>query len=717
MKKQFSILTIIVLLSTSHVFAGFTLTGSTITQSGTDSNLSGLTSVPGVTTQIINGQTLYFVGNNNMIITGNLTINPLTEQLVFGSGAPFRTLSMGSGSLTIGANRIVNGSKLSTDNVAISFNNPNGSTYDPALADMSFTGGTFTWNEGKILLGSMIIFGNGNFQGSSNNIILDIKEGTTFEDRGIIAAGGDIQLQIAVPNGSIDGLKVIGNGGGILVSLGLASGETYSNPYKFILEGVFGISNQSGVTGQFVDIRDYSSSSNSADINLFAERQIRATNLEAGSGTIVIEHNTADVHAAGLIEGRKEVELMLKETEVNGSATIADAIYYIQDYNNGDRRNGYGYNYTTDRTYLGTTNASGRTGVVDVLTFAVVKTAYTNIRQDDVGVNKKDRRSKYDDTRDAFDIHFLSYGHNYRVTEQQLKGVGVLEVDVELAQDANITESNRATVDGYATIDNLDQLYDRAKSWKVTTTNIEFPSINKLLLSAAGTVLNTGDYDLILDDTAGSVFAVDTGNQTITVKTTALVASTQFSSLQSSGTISFANNATLEAGYQDSTGTYAYVELTGMDQQDLAITAMNAGVSSTLLRLSNFSGTYKGHVQLPSLTASITALATRDGYAPWIDTIPIGDLVFKREVNTSLSSVTGINQHVMIRLLYKLLQKTEALSHTMYNTNNPVPTITVSTTTTSPTNVPTITNQESMLQLLYRILGKVTSLREAIQEE
>ena len=58
MKKQFFILTILVLLSTSHVFAGFSISGTTITQSGTDAYLSGLTSVSGVTTQIINGQTL-----------------------------------------------------------------------------------------------------------------------------------------------------------------------------------------------------------------------------------------------------------------------------------------------------------------------------------------------------------------------------------------------------------------------------------------------------------------------------------------------------------------------------------------------------------------------------------------------------------------------------------------------------------------------------------
>ena len=711
MKKQFSILIIILLLSTSQVFAGFSISGTTITQSGTDANLSGLTSVSGVTTQIINGQTLYFVGNNNMIITGDLTINPLTEQLVFGSAAPFRTLSMGSGSLTIGANRIVNGSKLSTDNVAISFNNPNGSVYNPPLADMSFTGGTFTWNEGKILLGSMIIFGNGNFQGSSNNIILDIKEGTTFENRGIISSGGDIQLQIAVPNGRIDGLKVIGNGGGILVSLGLASGETYSNPYKFILEGVFGISNQ-GANGQFVDIRDYSSTSNSADLNLFATKQIRATNLEAGSGTIVIEHNIAPTQSAGLVEGRKEVELTLKETEVNGSATIVDAIYYIQDYYNVDRRNGYGYNYTNDRTYLGTTNASGKTGVVDVLTFAVAKIANTNIRQDDVGVNKKDRRSKYNDTRDAFDIHFLSYGHNYRVTEQQLKGVGVLEVDLELAQDANITESNRVTVDGYATIDNLDQLYDRAKSWKVTTANIKYPTISTQPVTADGTVLDLGNRNLLVDASAGSAFAINTGTNTITIKSTAaLVEGTKFSSIKTSGTVSTAGGASLEFGYEDSTGINKYVALSNLSNTDTVLIRDN-NLGTDIVSVTGITGDYKAHFIAPADASDIIVSVTRPNFSMFLENYPETDLSFVRRINLQLTQLVAESQIEILNLVMKVLQKEEAIFRALDLSN---PALNITNSTGPVTGTPSVDNQLAILEILNKVFVKVIANRRKLE--
>lgn len=45
-----------------------------------------------------------------------------------------------------------------------------------------------------------------------------------------------------------------------------------------------------------------------------------------------------------------------------------------------------------------------------------------------------------------------------------------------LLEDVDISESNRATVDAYSQIENLDKLYDRAKSWKVNTANIEYPT-------------------------------------------------------------------------------------------------------------------------------------------------------------------------------------------------------------------------------------------------
>jgi hypothetical protein len=713
MKKYIILLTITIFLNTTQVFAGFTHNGSTITQSGTDTSLAGLSGVSGVTTQIINGQTLYFVGNNNMNITGNLTINPLTEQLVFGSAAPFRTLNLSTSgaSLTIGANRIVNGDKLSTDNVAISFNNPSGLTYNTSYADMSFTNGTFTWHEGKILLGSMIIFGDGSFQGSSDDIVIDIKEGSTFESRGFHGGGG-IQLQMAVPNGNINGLKIKGSGEDVLVSLGLATGEVYANPYEFILEGVYGISNQS-ITGQFVDVRNYSSTSTSRDLNLFAYRQIRATNLENGSATIVAEHNMHPPHGPGLVEGRKEVELTLRESEVNGSGVISDVIYFIKDYDNGDRRDAYGQTYTTDREYTGTTNASGKTGVLDVLTFAVAKTAEVTVGLDDVGENKKDRRSKYDDTRDAFDIHLLSYNHNYRVTEQQLKGVGVLEPEIALDQDANISELTKTTVDAYTTLDNLDQLYDRAKSWKVTVANLEYPTISTQPVTASGTALDLGNRNIIVDATAGSAFAINTSTNTITIKpTAALLSGAKFNNIKTTGTVSTAGGASLEFGYEDSTGINKYVALSNLLSSYTVLITDNR-VNTTLLgAVTGITGDYKAHFIAPADASDIEVSVTRPSYSSFTENYPENDLSFVREINLQLTSLIAESQIEMLNLALKILQKEEAVYRALDLTN---PALMITNTISGTSGSPSEANQLAILDVLNKVFVKVIANRRKLE--
>lgn len=479
------------------------------------------------------------------------------------------------------------------------------------------------------------------------------------------------------------------------------------------MEGVFGISNQ-GATGQFVDIKNYRSTSNSADLNIWADHWTRGTNLEKGSETIVIEHNTAHHHSPGLIEGRKEIELTTIETEVNGSGAIPGTIYYIKDYNNGDRRNAYSQTYTTDRLYTGTTDVSGSTGVIDVLTFVVAKGTHGVVRQDDTGLNKKDRRSKYDDTRDAFDIHLWSYNHLYRVTEQELKGVGVLTPQIALDQDPAITETTKSTVDAYTEIDNLDKFYDQAKSWKVNSANLEYPSIDTQLIDGNGQELDLGSRNLVIDATAASAFSVNQNTHTITIKAGAFALGSKFSSIKTTGTITVQNGAALETGYMDSTGTHVFMELTNLDQQDILVTdQQNPSSPVTILNLTNQSNTYKAHFQLPA-GGEINVLVRRDGYAPWTETIPDGELNFVREVNTSLSAITGANQISTINLLIKLLQKSEAVYNSVNVQGLPVPTVNVTTNTTSSTGPPSVDNQNVEIGILTRILTIMTAIRETI---
>lgn len=196
------------------------------------------------------------------------------------------------------------------------------------------------------------------------------------------------------------------------------------------------------------------------------------------------------------------------------------------------------------------------------------------------------------------------------------------------------------------------------------------------------------------------------------------MAGTKFSSIRTTGVISTQNAASLEIGYMDSTGSFVYLELNDLDVQDVLVEdQQNSGSPVQLIYLFNQSGTLKTHFNLPA-NGMVNVLATKTGYAAWTENIPVGELSFIRTVYTSLSSsITAANQLNTINLLVKLLQKTEAVSNAVNAANLPLPAVNITTTTTSSTGAASVENQQVELQLLMRILSKVSANREAIKEE
>ena len=91
MKKLLLLFLFIKFTITMH--ATFSLTGSTITQTGTDTNLSNLASISGVSLMQVGlgtdaEYTIYNIGNRNLIIDGELTIDASKEMLIVESLSP-----------------------------------------------------------------------------------------------------------------------------------------------------------------------------------------------------------------------------------------------------------------------------------------------------------------------------------------------------------------------------------------------------------------------------------------------------------------------------------------------------------------------------------------------------------------------------------------------------------------------------------------------------
>ena len=123
--------------------------------------------------------------------------------------------------------------------------------------------------------------------------------------------------------------------------------------------------------------------------------------------------------------------------------------------------------------------------------------------------------------------------------------------------DTSVTESNTTTVNGYSTIDNAAEFYDRAKLYLYDN----FAGEDNTLVTRDGTSINAGSLDVVVDATAASAFAVS--GSTITIKSSRFIGD-----ITTTGTITLSNGVTVIGTRTDSTGTskVTTLTLTGLKQ-------------------------------------------------------------------------------------------------------------------------------------------------------
>ncbi|MDB4180787.1 hypothetical protein N9611_00880 [Flavobacteriaceae bacterium] len=307
----------------------------------------------------------------------------------------------------------------------------------------------------------------------------------------------------------------------------------------------------------------------------------------------------------------------------------------------------------------------------------------------------------------------IDYNHKLVTGVKSLQNGRIDEIILSQT-DSNVTESTKATVDAYTSINNLDQLYDRAKSWKVTTANIEYPTIATLLVSVNGVELDLGSQNLVLDATATTPFAVDKITNTITIKpTSALVASTKFKSIKTMGTVSVANGASLEFGYEDVMGVYKYVELSNVNTPNTIMIQDNISGTPPTANVTGVLGTYKVHFLAPADASDIEVSVSSPDYSTYSENFPENDLNFIRNIDlTLLTQVVAETQIEMFNLTLKILQKEEAIFRALDLTNPP---LTVNTTTGPRTGAPSVENQLAILEILNRVFLKVIANRRKLE--
>ena len=306
---------------------------------------------------------------------------------------------------------------------------------------------------------------------------------------------------------------------------------------------------------------------NAVDVAFWSSRWMRIINQHTGSAVTVGGNSVgASGSNRGLQEYRQEVTIAV--TNLAG-AGVDGVRWMCRDINNGSRlaANAIGTNpdYTADRTYEGVTAGGGS---ASILTDGGVLTAvaYQNLASASVTRFQSvvwDRRGLDNSSTDRFRFLLAAYGYKPDSVVLVLKGMTPAVLGRALLVDSNITQANPATVAAYATIDNLDRLYDRAALWLTESgANMELAGAGNFLVNGNGTELGLGALNLVVDPAAAVPFAVS-GN-TVTIKASTLAAGTKFATLRTTGTLTLLNGATMGISYTTGAGSFAAISITGL---------------------------------------------------------------------------------------------------------------------------------------------------------
>jgi hypothetical protein len=640
-------------------------------QSGTaargDASLAGLSGLAGVTTTSVDassGYVIYLLADNvklqvngTLIIGGRREINSTllghNEQLVIGQNAVSTgqpVLRVGSGGVLVVGCRYTNTVNYTgtsapqyTDGISAQVliyqkgqygrltnegdagTNP-ATNPAPATAFLAISsGGRFDWISGTIDCWADMSFDNGStanigFEGMRNKPVMDSRRGSNtiwFKPGSAV---------------SVFGFKGIGDRGINVTNVNnTGRGPTFQMLQgPLVLKGleifwwrcVVGLANASGIGGSFT-VEDYAGALGSQlDIAKAVPSgqtlNVTFKNSAVGTTMVVVDDSLGTV----LLYVTQKLTATVRTT---GGVAIQGAVVWT--ISNAAVQS------------FGVTNASGQAVIDDIETgfspdnqasvtprFAAGDVATWNIRA------------------------YQSLSAVYQVT---MRGIGGSVVEPAMVNDAAVTLS-RSAAGALASVATLDDFYDAAKFWNVQSANVNYPSATAQVATAAGTTLDLGALNVVVDATAASAFAVNTGTNTVTIKSTTLAVGATFDTLKTTGTISFANGADASCTLQGivvrgTTGVYspkletATMRFTAAGTYDLR----GATISGTLTLTNTSGGAVTVQLQPgvtfvnsgPSITVDNAVSATLT-----IDGIVSGSRILIRRTDTQavlVNAVTG----------------------------------------------------------------------------
>ena len=567
-----------------------------ITQTGTDTDLSGLSGVSGVTVVDNGSHKTYHIDGKALIISGTLTIDPQVECLLFERQDLFI-----NGTLNFGITSVIGGATRYSRAIGLI-------SHDAGYVNFTVnSAGTLNWNGG-----AMKLMGGCDFKDGSNVSITN----------GIIIAINSVsqRLRMNTDNCSVDGLSIDGNCR-FDVFKTFVKFDRY-NP-GFTTAGIIQkVGSTHGGTDDPLVLTDFDAQGIESPNGDFLGSSYRATKIEfvnmGFTGDFNISHDSTG-GASAVSTLYKDIKLKIVDTDISD---IEGAKYWTTDKNNGSRFSGTAVwrgsqnadeTFSSDRVYTGSTDSNG-----EATERLLTRACYGGASPSGVynGSTTIDYRGETTDNTDVFNFYVASYAHTLNNVSPSCLGTGVLEQQVVLFSDVFLTESDKTIVDGYTEINTPEKFYDRAKAHLVDN----FAGETATIVSRNGNTINIGSYDLDVDAGENApVFAFD--GSKITIKASTFVGDIT----TTGGTITLLNNAKIVGNYGDVSvlpftitnveagSTVQLYNVTDSNEISNAVVTGTAGTKVT------YSGTYANSLADPNdeVRLRITCAASDGAFLPF----------------------------------------------------------------------------------------------------
>lgn len=492
----------------------FSSSGGVITQTGTDTNLTGLSGLTGVTVDTTSVLNEYTLDNTVLVINGTLSFNAFDEALRFiNVSATNKELINIDGTLTVTATDlngniwktktaidlgVVHGSSNPALNVARRFRvGPTGSaTLSGQYLSSAIGAGPFIYVNygGTLIFQDATIIHNtiGNYQVRCDN-------------------GGDLQFIRTDIVGINAAIGSVGGAAGTITQV--SDSGFFSNTEALALN----------ISNGFAEVNNLN----------FANLSNQVARINAASGNTHIKLN--DPESGGNVKTKNQQGAAQNNrffVESNVTFNILDEYnnafssnYYSKDVDNGNR----GSSFTANSIVYTPANDQILSGSGSSPTTTFIS-AFKNEN------NTTDWRGE-GATGDLL-FYFYKYGRQFSTSKPNTTIKGAKTATVIQLPNLSITEATKTTVDAYTTLDTAEELYDRHASFLEDNlgTYLDF------FLSKSGAQIELTDQTLIIDSAAVAAFAYS--SPTVTIKSATFTGG----ATATTGTVTTTNGTLLSGG-------------------------------------------------------------------------------------------------------------------------------------------------------------------------